>query len=366
MRLLRLATIYLDPAEEEWEKFAGTFGSVEFGTIAAWTVEGRTRMLVAAEVALDAFPEVIGDDLVVVPEEARKEAETALETAANLIAVSTGGHRSISSPMPHVAFRAESEDERGWLESKAGLAASGAGQAVVGSAFRIDLDEEAINALDDRPDGVALLAEALAHQHATGQFHELVRLFERGFARASNGLLDPLANFLAKADQGYIRGEVEKWVVGLRHPATHADVAAEFATEADIRPVVSRMTMAAYEVLFNKNTWRSPASGRREVWKPSAGSSAPDSNDIFLTKGQAAELRFQLLDQFGAYPLDLSAGLPQLPEDCWPRTLGEPREEGRVTPVPSDTAEIREEPGGADDGDDGGSQDASSPGAAEG
>jgi hypothetical protein len=345
MRLLRLATIYIDPADEEWEKFTGTFGDVGFGTIGAWTVKGRTRMLVAAEVALDALPEVTGDDEVVVPEEKRREAETALESAANLIAVSTGGHRSISSPMPHVAFRAESETEQAWLTSKAGFAESGERQAVTGSAFRIDLDEDAINALRDRLDGVALLAEALAHKHATGQFHELVRLFERAFARASNRLLDPLANFLAKADPDYARDEVENWVVGLRHPATHADVAAEFATEADIRPVVSRMTMAAYEVLFNKNTWRSPASGRREVWKPSAGSSAPDSNDIFLTKGRAAKLRFQLLDQFGAYPLDLSAGLPSLSDDCWPRTFGEPREEGRVTTVPSGIAEIREEPG---------------------
>src|SRR6185503_17195257 len=145
-----------------------------------------------------------------------------------------------------------------------------------------------IAALQDRVDGVALLAEALSHGHAMGQFHELVRLFERAFARSSNTLLDPLANFLAKAGQGYTRDEVETWVVKMRHLATHADVQPDFALEADVRPVLSRMLMAAYEVLFNKNTWQTPASGRRKVWKPVVGALSTDSTDIFVTKGEEA------------------------------------------------------------------------------
>ncbi len=104
--------------------------------------------------------------------------------------------------------------------------------------------------------------------------------------------------------------------------------------------------MAAYEVLFT------------------VGNSAPDSNDIFLTQGRAAELRFQLLDQFGAYPLDSQPAFLRSRRIAGRAPLGEPREKGRVTTVPSGTAEIRERPGGVDDG--GVSNGATSPGVAEG
>ena len=164
----------------------------------------------------------------------------------------------------------------------------------------------------DRSDGAALLAEALAHDHPTGKFHELIRLFERAFARPAKLLVEPLQTFL-NPSYGYTEEELARWFEQLRDPATHADARADVVFEKDVRPVIARMEQAAFDVLLNKAQWRDPASDRKDIWNPATGTNDA-ANSIFLTKGKDAQLSFQLTDQFGAYPLDLAAGLAPLPE----------------------------------------------------
>ena len=76
------------------------------------------------------------------------------------------------------------------------------------------------------------------------------------------------------------------------------------------------MKQAAFDVLLNKKNWQSPDTERRALWSAPTGTTS-DSSDVFLTKGQEASIAFQLTDLFGAYPFDLSAGLPSLPEGRW-------------------------------------------------
>jgi hypothetical protein len=170
--------------------------------------------------------------------------------------------------------------------------------------FRIKLDKDILDSLKDRLDGVALLAEALSHTHPMGMFHEFLRFFERAFARSSSRPAKPLAQFLAESRRGYTQEEIQRWVVELRHPATHADRRPSFALESDIRPVIRRMKQAAYDVLFNKAKWQDSTTERRKIMVPPAGI-ASKSHDIYIVKGTAGiDLQFQLLDGFYSYPLD--------------------------------------------------------------
>jgi hypothetical protein len=173
-----------------------------------------------------------------VPQGPLKQLETLIETSANLIAVSERCKRSISSPIPSIAFLPEDRETREWLDSTDGILLTGSGILSM-SGLRVDPDTIA-RMCSDRPDGAALLAEALAHDHPTGTFHELLRVFERAFTLSSKQLVTPLADFLAGADMGYTKAEVERWLTLLRHPATHADKRAEFVLESDIRPVIPR------------------------------------------------------------------------------------------------------------------------------
>jgi hypothetical protein len=314
MKLVRLATLYFEPAPKQWRSWSLHIGQAEVETMGSWDLEGKLRLLVAAGIRLSEPPLLTPDALVVVPEKERRHAKAAIETAANIIAVTERCKRSISSPMPFIALVPEDQESRSWLDGANGFIANI--QTLPGFQLRIEIDDTMLGSLEHRLDGVALLAEALSHSHAMGKFHEFLRLFERAFKLSSSELVKPLAQFLTGANRGYTVEEVTKWVVELRHPATHADWRPNFVTESDVRPVIQRMEQAAYDVLFNKAEWRSRSAERMNIWSPPAGTLA-DSAGFFVVQGSELRLLFQLLDDFGSYPLDLSAGIDMLPQGWW-------------------------------------------------
>jgi hypothetical protein len=213
---------------------------------------------------------------------------------------------------------AETPEERAWLASCSGLETDFGG--VNRLPQQLTLDEATLGALADRTDGVALLAEALSHAHATGRFHELIRVFERAFALGPYDLIEPLTVFLQGGRFGFTGDEVRSWIER-RQPATHADRRQEFVLEAGIRPVVARMEQAAYDVLLNKASWRNRSPERREAWHPKVGTTTP-TGDFFMTKGMALSLETQALDAFRAYPLNLAAsGVPNIPPEWWPQPV---------------------------------------------
>jgi hypothetical protein len=313
--LIRLAIVTAENLEESWQRFAMRFEHVELSTSEARDANGNPRLMLAAARRLRYRPKVKADGGVVIPERERREAEIAIETAVNLMAISQGTHRSISSPTPAAALLADDDDGREWLAGASYLDLRPPGNGRPQPSWKIELTEEIQKGLADRLDGVALLAEALAHKHLTGRFHEYLRLFERAFARPARNLAEPLAEVLDPRF-GYTTGEIEHWLGVLRDPATHADARPVFVLEADVRPVVGRIHQAAFDLLMNKENWRSADTARRELWRAPTGTTGM-GNDIFATRGEALAITAQLMDPFDAYPMDLSAIMNPLPAGWW-------------------------------------------------
>jgi hypothetical protein len=315
MHLLRIVGITLAPLRPRLERFAVQIGRVHVETLLVTHDDRQTYMVLVAHVPLKHRPKRTRSKEVVVPERERREARIAIESVANVLVVAEPGRRKLSSPNPYVAFRPESDEEYAWLQSSAGILGGLDGQARGGVGVSLPLNDELLGQVEDRWDGVALLAEAHAHSHPTGQFHELVRLFERAFQRPVSKLPDLLPEFL-HPPFGYERSEIVHWVEVLRHPATHADVRRDFVLEADVRPVILRMEQAAVDVLLNKARWRDPSTVRRDAWLPTAGTRAPDGEAYAF---QHTEVRIigELSDRWGEYPLDLERRI-RAPESWWP------------------------------------------------
>jgi hypothetical protein len=313
--VLRIVGLRLVPAPSDW---TGLRVDLEPGiAVETWgQVEEDAGLYIpmVAEAKLKHPPKVTSDNKVVVPDRERGNATAAIEVIANAVSVATGSRRSISSPNPYVAFKFEDEEERDWLLKTDGILGGLDGQARGGVGIRLPLDSDLLNSLDDRRDGVALLAEATAHTHATGQFHEYLRLFERAFATAGPLLPAPMTAFLNPLF-GYTEAEITTWTETLRHPATHADVRPGFVLEGDTRPVVGRMQQAAYDVLLNKKVWRDSSTERRDVWEPEGGTKDASSTP-YMYAGSTGSLIGELSDRWGDYPLDMRR--LRLPEGCWP------------------------------------------------
>ena len=326
MKLLRLAAAFIEPAPQ--------LGSVPFQPIGARSPliqvailhagrgsQGPLRLLMGAKSTLVDPLETTGDALLVIPPELRERMEAAIEHNVNFIAVRLGAKRRVASPSPCVALFPESAEDEQMLGTAAGIA--GGSHGFVSAHARDLLPSDVVNRFDvtDRLDGVALLAEAISAGTALGEFHELVRVFERAFRLAGEALALPLAEFLqGAAGLGYTAGEVWHFLKEIREPATHADHRDEYFLEPQIRPVIARMWQAAYDVLLNKTLWRDPSVDRREAWTPNAGLASPDVP--FIRRGHDAELQAIAMDPFGAYPYDMSAAQSEVPAGwrSWPAT----------------------------------------------
>jgi hypothetical protein len=313
VKLIRLAVLSLgDRSDESWQ-WRIPIGDVVLFTHRIEVREHGMQVLIRAEVELEKVPE-IRDHCVLVPAESRVLAERMIEDFADRAAIGMRTRRSLSSPSPEVAFADLSDEEKALFDRTEGMCVTGRNRHRIWK--HLDLTSASFHtALQDRRDGVSLLAEALATGHATSRFRELVRLFERAFARDPAGLRKPLSLFLRHFSAlDYTRSEVNGWI-DLRHAATHADKRHDFAVEAEVRPAVTRVEQAAYDVLLNKRTWRDGSWDRRDVWNPIGGVMADDVTAA-IVRGQAPISEGQLFDAFGVYPMHLN--LPQIePAEGW-------------------------------------------------
>jgi len=316
MRLLRLATIYLDPPSEPPIKGV-ELGSVRVSTLLSRELNGKLQLLVVAALPLQEKPFVTPEGVVLVPDLPRRQAESAIKAYADLIAVTCRSRRSISSPSPYIAFEPEADDERIWLESAESLEAGFSGKP--GARPHVSITQDLMQGVADRLDGLELCAEAQAQFTASGRFREFIRLFERAFSlRSKKQLVRPLSAFLLPNRAGYSGPEVRDWLVTKRHHLMHAGQRGSYLVESDIAPVIQRVEQAAYDVLFNKAEWRTPSASRRNLWAPEVGTFDPGTS-IFLVKGKKASLEFQLFDNLGGFPADVSMSLNAIPDGWWPR-----------------------------------------------
>jgi hypothetical protein len=319
VRLLRFAFIKLGGQSKDWRRFAIQYGGVAVSVINTEEIGSRLRLLVVADMPLspDEQLRVDAERLVIVPEETRRAAEAALEAVANLVSLATGYSRTITSPNLQVAFRIETDDDRRFFASCSGL--RGAELGVSAGRMSIYVDKEALAHLSDRQEGVALVAEALAQHHPTGRYHELLRVFEQAFAESADPLVPLLAAFLAQRPRlGYTKTEVKRWVVRLRGAATHADRHAPLLEE-DLRDIIDRMLLAAYETVFNKQAWYSRDTARRDIWTPITGPLEPSGKWFVMQCRTEAPLKGQLFDPYGSYPLELGTAGLRLEDSCWPQ-----------------------------------------------
>jgi hypothetical protein len=326
MKLIRYATIFLKSLRAECPGFRLGFGDVEaaIGAVQEFEMDtkaGHRRVLVAAGIDLRERPERTGIGRVIVPEEPRCQSEAAIESVADVLAVLNHCPRTICSPRPFAALAPENDAERRWLDESAEFEG---GDAVLSSMCNPDeVTPESMMLMSDRTDGAALMAEALAIEHATGRFREFIRLFERAFALPPSKFEKKLTQFLEGADLGYDRAEVRRWVA-FRNPATHADDLARpfLVFESHVRPVIARMQQAAFDVLYNKKVWRDPSRERRNVWTPTSASLSDSGNRFRATQNPSSDvMQIRLFDPFHAFAMDIGPPLRLGPE-LWSKWSG--------------------------------------------
>lgn len=314
MKLARLATIAVPTEPEGWGKLTLCMGEVEVGVLFTKDVKSKHTLFVAAVSSLKHRVKITKGGFAVIPEKQRIESEQCIEHYANILSVFRNTTRKISSPSPSVALIAENKSEFEYLSTLSGIKYPIGNRAIADGVPDLDLDENLAN-ISDRMDGVALIAEARAHNHASGRFRECVRLFERAFGLAGQKLKYPLSNFLEGGNLGYSYQEIENWIE-IRDKVTHADLRSDVAFESDSSWVVGRAIQATYDVLLNKTMWRSADAGRRNCWQPPYGTSSPEM-DLFLTKGFEWKSTMSAFDEFRRFPSNLSAHINRLPDMWW-------------------------------------------------
>jgi hypothetical protein len=316
VKFLRIAQVELSrPPAEPWD-FQTDIDGVTLKVQPRRPGTPMRQFLVFAEIPLASLPETSDAGVIVIAAEIARQAENAIEHLADLAAIATSSRRTITSAVPCAGFSDVTSQDREWLAGCAGLSQPPRHLQLVPAGLAIT--DPAILALSDRYDGVQLLAEALADTHDTGRFRELARFFERAFRAQPAALVTPLAGFLSHYDKlQYTRTEVEHWHA-LRNRATHADRASKaYALARDVRPVVMRVELAAYDVLFNKLNWNQPDTARRSTWHPAGGVLQDEQHAVIRTHAQITTEAEPLIDGFGAYPYDRTCTIGQHPDDWW-------------------------------------------------
>lgn len=316
LQLLRIVTVTIsrEVPVSRWLCRVGevTVQSIEHPPL---TKDSGTLFLLAASIELSSALQMDGTEILI-PNDLRRKLEDALETMANLLAVTHQCKRTITSVVPYIAIHPIDEEAKQWIGTATAIRT---GTAAFPDRMQHALDLNAVAPfLTDRLDGVSLLTEALCQDYPTGKLHEYMRVFERAFARGAGDVCrDLLVDFLApQGYYGYDTAEINRWL-HLRHIATHADHRPEFAVEADIRPVVNRMEQAAFDVLFNKEKWHDPSISRRNVFNPIYGSRSSQGMQMFLRNDASALATYSFFDGFSAYPIHLRLDLSNCAPKSW-------------------------------------------------
>jgi hypothetical protein len=273
VKLIRLATLVIPSEPGDWSTRCIRFGGCEVKPHLTKEQGESWTMLLSATVSLRYLPKKTAARRVVVPQKERVQAEEALELYANLFSASRHVRRRISSAMPAVVLAPDNDADKAFLDDAVGFLVAEQNRAVPGARFEFDVSDVGAR-LTDRFDGVAILAETLSQEHASGRFREVLRVFERAFALGGRNLVNPAAEFLHGFGHGYTREEVDAWI-DMRDGLTHADQRNKINFEGDAAWVVQRVMQASYDVLLNKAEWRNPSVARRDCWRPPTAPTMP-------------------------------------------------------------------------------------------
>lgn len=252
MKILKSVTINLSKIPEKLTRWTITIGDITIQTHPNKSEKSVEYLIVSAQKELYQLPRKTSNNLIVLPENELKSIEQSIELIANHLSLCENLQRSISSMSPSIFLVASSDEEQEYLEGVKGFDLSNVDRINKETKRTLDL-EFCIKNLGDRPDGVLIFSEANSCTHLSGKFHEYIRLFERAFNRSNRGIIDPLSNFLKQNEiLGYSKSEIEKWV-DIRHKSIHANSPEGFLVEGDLRPYISRVEQACYDVLFKED-----------------------------------------------------------------------------------------------------------------
>jgi hypothetical protein len=317
MRLGRLAIVWLKTPTSELQSWAFDVGDVHIKTqpAPAFGADGKSALIVMAEVALDRLPQLDENRRIVVPAAERQACEKGIGALADILGITHKSARQIASLLPCIAFIPQDAAETDWLERSDGVQVLPMRSIPgVGGLRQLELDH--VTSLGDRLDGVRLLAEAISQRSVSGQYRDLVRFFEAAFTLPFTQLAKKLSQFLSTGVLKYSRQEIEKWA-SLRHGITHGDrkVTVHLLFEEEVWPYIARMFDTAYDVLLNKSEWGNSSRSRRDCWKPRTY--VEENGTVVFTQGDKVTLLQRMYDDYGVYPLAFK-GL-QLPQGWWYR-----------------------------------------------
>jgi hypothetical protein len=272
---------------------------VRVTAVAQPTGHGGETQFIAKAITPLGTPVLDQERLIIVPDVERRRCEWAIARVADMFSIATRCRRQIVSATPTVALIPEDEGDNAQLAEAVALRID-APRAL--TTFQADVNVADIaEAMSDRWDGVALLAEAYSHHVMSGRYRDLVRLFELAFGKSFMQVGKKLRQTLLPA-MGYTAAEIKKWQA-LRHPFSHADgiTTREIALEPDAWPVFQRMEQAALDILFNKAIWREWSSARRDAWRPYS-ITVNEMGQGIVAQGSKPRIEFLLLDEFGVFP----------------------------------------------------------------
>ena len=213
------------------------------------------------------------------------------------------------------------------LQPLAGLPLRGVTPAIAVARVhdQIELTPEIVSALADRPDGLQLLAEAIADQNLLGRYVQLLRLLEHAFGHPLGSFNPDLMDFLADTAtrHRFTRQEISRWVES-RPRVMHADRAdKEIWYARDVARAVHRLQEAATDVLFNKAHWHQRDATRRACRVPRRGTIDTEAG-MFITRGLDVQANATILDPFGSFPLFLNGDVASLvPAGLWATAIKE-------------------------------------------
>lgn len=323
MKLVRFAILSFNPSpQEQWKRIGIENSRINLKTFPI-TIDKKPNqdwVMCQAELTLQTLPILTQNNTIQIPEEPRKELERSINDISNIIAVAEMSQRTISSPHPCVGFRPENKDELSWLNKTNGIEYN----LKMIPSFRFTLENEIKNAnlLQDRLEGVALMAEALANLHPSGKLHELMRVFENAFATNSTSLVILLSQFLDNSPFKFNKKDIKFMIKKLRDRFTHADMDTSIMIESDIRPYIYKIEEVAYDVLFNKDEWHNSSIKRRDILKPKAGVRGDGTAFTYQHNKEFTHIG-QLLDPFGSYPFNLSGSFTNNVAGIWFKKIGE-------------------------------------------
>lgn len=255
------------------------------------------------------------EGLVVVPDKARKALEHEIEKLANMLSVSNLSSKKITSPLPCVAFEFENQGEHDWLKRHQGILYKNRNQKglkPIGTSVPIDLTSY-IDDISDRHDGIALMAEAMNHEHLGGKLHEYFRLFERAFRLGADRIAKPMADYFANLRYGYSVGEIESWMK-VRHSIAHGKANRINVTESHVAKIFGRVEQAAFDILMNKELWFNPNSSRKKVWHPDTGT---DGVGMFVTRNSETRTVLSVLDEFEVFVINFECTSIPEKQNMW-------------------------------------------------